>query len=68
MDDYPYPIKTRFNKQHIIFGKLTEIDAWCIQKFGTSSFKKSVLTTDEWRVTYWFNDAKYATQFALRWS
>lgn len=65
---YPYAVQTAFDKRHIIFGLLNTVDLWCTQEFGSSSYEKSVLTTDNWRITYRFKESKHAVLFALRWS
>lgn len=65
---YPYGVQTGFDKHHIIFGLMDDVDLWCIHHFGSLGYITTVLTTDNWRVTYRFKEEQHAVFFALRWT
>lgn len=65
--EYIYPVQTNFDKRHIIFGKLAEVESWCVDHFGLDSYIRVVSMRDDWRLTYKFKYKEHAVFFALRW-
>lgn len=66
--EYIFPVLTKFDKRHIIFGQLTEVESWCFEKFGIDSYIKVVSVQNDWQLTYKFKHKEHAVLFALRWS
>lgn len=67
-DEYKFSVHTIFDKKHIIFGGMDEVETWCSEKFGPGSHIKVVSVNNDWQLTFKFKSEEHAILFTLMWS